>query len=376
MDTAHSSNRPGHEYQPTIIESRTLLRRLAIQISFAKKELNQGWIDCGKDPVVFTRRCARDLFHGFKKLITTPNVVPSCAAAFVVVAFLVTLALLIERSAPSRDELAEKEEESQLVDVVYFDLSRRTDSIGVGGQGRVGFNKGSGEGSDPVRKPAHGGGGGGDRTLLPQQSGKVPPPSDVHASIPTHPPLNPPSLPAAGIDLDPALWRDLPAPVYGDPRTTSNLVSKGPGEGDGMGTGKGLGIGEGDGPGFGPGRDGNIGDGAKENGGGGIGGGRGGGMSGTVLRQSEVEQRARLLSKPEPKYTEDARRNGVTGTVMLRVIFSSSGEVVQIQAVQKLPYGLTEQAIAAAREIKFVPAAKGGRPVSVSMQLEYNFNLY
>jgi hypothetical protein len=41
-----------------------------------------------------------------------------------------------------------------------------------------------------------------------------------------------------------------------------------------------------------------------------------------------------------------------------------------------LPFGLTEKAIAAARLIKFVPAMKGGRPVSVHMQLEYNFNLY
>ena len=35
-----------------------------------------------------------------------------------------------------------------------------------------------------------------------------------------------------------------------------------------------------------------------------------------------------------------------------------------------------ERAIAAARQIKFVPAMKGGHPVSVFMQLEYNFNLY
>ena len=95
-----------------------------------------------------------------------------------------------------------------------------------------------------------------------------------------------------------------------------------------------------------------------------------------MLLGAEVEQRARLISKPEPQYTEEARRNQVTGTVMLRVVFSSSGQVEQIRAVSPLPFGLTERAIAAARQIKFVPAAKGGRPVSVWMQLEYNFNLY
>ena len=83
-----------------------------------------------------------------------------------------------------------------------------------------------------------------------------------------------------------------------------------------------------------------------------------------------------MLLKPEPQYTEEARRNQVTGTVMLRVVFASSGDVVQIRAVRSLPFGLTERAIAAARQIRFVPAMRGGHPVSVQMQLEYNFNLY
>jgi protein TonB len=91
---------------------------------------------------------------------------------------------------------------------------------------------------------------------------------------------------------------------------------------------------------------------------------------------SEVDQRARLLFKPEPQYTEEARRNQTTGTVVLRVVFASTGEVVQIRAVRTLPFGLTERAIAAARQIRFEPALKGGHPVSVFMQLEYNFNLY
>jgi hypothetical protein len=44
--------------------------------------------------------------------------------------------------------------------------------------------------------------------------------------------------------------------------------------------------------------------------------------------------------------------------------------------VQKLAGGLTEKAIAAARQIRFVPATRNGHPVSMYMQLEYNFNLY
>ena len=41
-----------------------------------------------------------------------------------------------------------------------------------------------------------------------------------------------------------------------------------------------------------------------------------------------------------------------------------------------LGYGLPEQAIAAARQIKFTPAVKDGHPVSVQVVLEYYFSLY
>jgi len=44
--------------------------------------------------------------------------------------------------------------------------------------------------------------------------------------------------------------------------------------------------------------------------------------------------------------------------------------------MQSLQGGLTEKAIAAARQIRFVPATRNGQPVSMYMQLEYNFNLY
>jgi TonB family protein len=62
--------------------------------------------------------------------------------------------------------------------------------------------------------------------------------------------------------------------------------------------------------------------------------------------------------------------------VVLKAVFSSSGQVTGIRAVSGLPYGLTERAIAAARQIRFQPAMKDGRAVSQYIQIEYNFNLY
>jgi TonB family protein len=90
----------------------------------------------------------------------------------------------------------------------------------------------------------------------------------------------------------------------------------------------------------------------------------------------EVTQKVRVLSKPEPGYTERARKAGVMGTVVLVTVFSSEGEVKNIRIVKALGYGLTTKAIGAARQIKFSPAIKDGKPVSMFMQLEYSFNLY
>lgn len=93
-----------------------------------------------------------------------------------------------------------------------------------------------------------------------------------------------------------------------------------------------------------------------------------------IFTGREVDTKARLFSKPEPPYTQDARKNEISGTVILKAIFSKTGEVINIRVVSGLPYGLTEQAIKAAKGIKFAPAMKDGQPVSMWMQLEYNFD--
>jgi len=96
---------------------------------------------------------------------------------------------------------------------------------------------------------------------------------------------------------------------------------------------------------------------------------------GEVYTGKEVDVKARVLEKPEAVYTDEARYNQVSGTVVLKALFAKNGTVVRVSVVSGLPYGLTQQAIAAAKKIKFVPAMKGGKPVSMWMQLVYEFLL-
>ena len=111
--------------------------------------------------------------------------------------------------------------ELTVINLKQLDKKREDSSIGRDkGNGRVGFQQNkSGEGSGEIRRKAQGGGGSGDHEPQPPQTGSCHP-SNVLAAIPKIV-VHSPALPVAGIDVDPALWKDLKAPAYGDPRSTS-----------------------------------------------------------------------------------------------------------------------------------------------------------
>jgi TonB family protein len=100
------------------------------------------------------------------------------------------------------------------------------------------------------------------------------------------------------------------------------------------------------------------------------------GSDARIVTGKETTHKAMVITKPEPTYTDEARKNQITGTVVLRCVFTSSGAVTNIRLMSGLPFGLSERAIAAARQIRFIPAIKDGHFVSMYIQLEYNFNLY
>ena len=94
-----------------------------------------------------------------------------------------------------------------------------------------------------------------------------------------------------------------------------------------------------------------------------------------VYTGGEVDKKVKLQSHPPPEYPDSSRSKQITGLVVLKAVFSSTGKVTDIRVVQGVP-GLTEKAIEAAKKIKFIPAMKDGKLVSMWMQLEYNFNTF
>ena len=160
---------------------------------------------------------------------------------------------------------------------------------------------------------------------------------------------------------------------YGDPNSKYTGISNGRGTGgglgDGSGTGQGTGNGSGAGSGSGSGYGGGVGDGNGD--------GRGSGTAGAPAPPAaRVTQPLRITYKQKAQYTDAARTNGVQGTVTLRVTFLASGGIGSITTVKGLPHGLTEQAIAAARNMKFEPEMAGGVARTTTRPVSFTFNIY
>jgi TonB family protein len=366
---------PRGEYHLTFMDDAGLVTRLSDALKEVAHESELTWPEFKRDPFGFTKRGVVGYGQAGWRFLSQPNVATGVLAALFVMITAIFLVIWLDRVQTRNDERAANE---QLVaeQIIEFPNEMPTPD-----EGTAGMAKGSGGGSKPKQEKAGGGGGGGREEKAPASAGK-PPQADlkippVVAPDPHPPTIKNPVLPvAAQLDADKALFppdsRVLP---YGL-KTGSNIPSSGPGTGNGMGTGTGGGMGPGEGNGYGPGRGGNTGGGDRNEGGGGPGGGGGGTDYNKVFSGKDVSSKARVLSKPEPQYTEEARKNQIVGTVVLRAVFTSGGQVSGIRAVSGLPFGLTERAIAAARQIKFAPATKDGHPVSMYIQLEYNFNLY
>jgi protein TonB len=131
--------------------------------------------------------------------------------------------------------------------------------------------------------------------------------------------------------------------------------SNGPGANGGVGSGQGTGNGEGIGSG--------------------IGDGEGGGTGGGPYRPGSGVEPPRLLREVKATYTEEARRRGITGDVLMEVVVRRDGSVGETRVLQGLGYGLEDRAIAAVRQWRFAPAVRKGVPVDVLVEVAVEFTL-
>ena len=194
-------------------------------------------------------------------------------------------------------------------------------------------------------KPEESKGGGGSPQKLAETTGQLPK-TAPKSFVPPIQTVQDPRLTVTPTIVGPDL-PNITASNYGDPLAKLGI----PSTGKGIGTG----IGSGNGPGVGPGS------------GGGFGGGAfkiGGGVSAPVP-----------IFKPEPEYSEEARKLKWQGSVLLSIIVDENGVPQNIKVVHSLGLGLDQKAIEAVQKWRFKPGLKDGKPVPVFADIEVNFRL-
>jgi TonB family protein len=82
-----------------------------------------------------------------------------------------------------------------------------------------------------------------------------------------------------------------------------------------------------------------------------------------------------ILSKPKPVYSDEAKRLGLQGEVLVQVLFGANGQAQVLRVVRGLGHGLDEAAVSAAGKIRFKPAQQNGRPIDSTAVVHVVFEL-
>lgn len=75
------------------------------------------------------------------------------------------------------------------------------------------------------------------------------------------------------------------------------------------------------------------------------------------------------------EFSDQARRERFSGVVVISMIVNEEGVPVDVKVVRSIGHGLDEKALDAARQYRFTPAMRDGKPVAVRITMEVSFRL-
>src|SRR5689334_15445866 len=95
-----------------------------------------------------------------------------------------------------------------------------------------------------------------------------------------------------------------------------------------------------------------------------------------VYRVGDGVSPPKIIRRYDPRYTSQARRAAIQGTVVLEVTVDERGNPSAISIVSPLGFGLDERARETVSRWAFQPGVKDGVPVKTRTSLEVNFRLF
>jgi TonB family protein len=103
--------------------------------------------------------------------------------------------------------------------------------------------------------------------------------------------------------------------------------------------------------------------------------GSGKGAGGGGVAAGAMTSGVTILYKPNPSYSPEGLDHKMQGDVVLDVVFLASGRMQVTRVVSGLGFGLDEQAIEAAKRIRFTPAKRDGQPTDFPARVRIEFRL-
>jgi TonB family protein len=91
------------------------------------------------------------------------------------------------------------------------------------------------------------------------------------------------------------------------------------------------------------------------------------------LSNSATYKPPRTIHSVDPQFSEEARAERFSGTVLLGLIVDENGAPRKIRVIKSVGHGLDEQALIALQQYRFAPGTKDGKPVAMWIQVEISF---
>ena len=97
------------------------------------------------------------------------------------------------------------------------------------------------------------------------------------------------------------------------------------------------------------------------------------GSDGQVYRVSPDVKPPRVISSPQPDYPQEARKEHTPGQIVIWMIVGSDGRPRDVKVNRGISPELDQAAVDAAEKWRFQPGTKEGKPVSVTIAVEFDF---
>jgi TonB family protein len=82
------------------------------------------------------------------------------------------------------------------------------------------------------------------------------------------------------------------------------------------------------------------------------------------------------INTAEPEYSDEARRKGIEGVVIVSVLVNEEGVPIDPRVERSLDASLDDKAVECALNYRFRPAIRNGVPTAQRIKIEMNFRLH